>query len=240
MISPLRQAQDGQLLHNQDIPLRRAQDRLYELGNLLHVPLAQETPSLLIVEDDEALASYLAGSMIAEGYRVVCARTRTEALTIQPQPLLALVDLGLPPAENRISEGMFLIDALLANEPHSKIIVITGQDEESAAFEAVRRGAFDFLSKPSAMVDVKAAVKRAQLFLHHEVHLSESGEARLHLTVRLANGPKDSADAVEEQMVRGALADAHGNVTEAARRLGLVRENLYYYLKKYGIQPHRA
>lgn len=208
------------------------------LSSALHA--AQQIPSLLIVEDDEALASYLASVMEDDGFRVICAHSRSEALAISPQPLLALLDLGLPPAENRISEGMFLIDALLAKEPHSKIVVVTGQDEESAAFEAVRRGAFDFLSKPASMSDIKAAVKRAQLFLHHEEHLSETGEARLHITVKLSNGPKDSADAVEEQIVRGTLADTHGNVTEAARRLGLVRENLYYYLKKYGIQLNRA
>lgn len=205
-----------------------------------HSALPQKFLALLIVEDDEALASYLASAMEDEGYRVVCARNRQEALSIHPQPLLALVDLGLPPAENRISEGLYLIDALLANEPHSKIIVVTGQDEESAAFEAVRRGAFDFLSKPAAMNDVKAAVKRAYLFLHHEEHLSESGEARLHITVKLSDGPKETGSAVEEQMVRGTIADTHGNVTEAARRLGLVREHLYYYLKKYGIQLNRT
>lgn len=205
-----------------------------------HAALAADFPALLIVEDDEALASYLTSAMEGEGYRVVCAHSRQAALAISPQPLLALLDLGLPPAENRISEGLFLIDALLANEPHSKIIVVTGQDEESAAFEAVRRGAFDFLSKPAAMNDVKAAIKRAYLFLHHEEHLSESGEARLHITVRLANGPKETGSAVEEQMVRGTIADTHGNVTEAARRLGLVREHLYYYLKKYGIQLNRT
>jgi ActR/RegA family two-component response regulator len=212
----------------------------YHPNSALNFANARRELSLLIVEDDEALASYLAGVMKAEGYRVSCARSRSEALSVTPRPLLALVDLGLPPAENRVSEGLFVIDGLLANEPHCKIIVITGQDEESAAFEAVRRGAFDFLSKPAAMADVKAAVKRAQLFLHHEEHLSESGEARLHITVKLANGPKESADAVEEQIVRGTLANTNGNVTEAARRLGLVRENLYYYLKKYGIQLHRT
>jgi DNA-binding NtrC family response regulator len=205
-----------------------------------HDTLASEIPALLVVEDDEALSSYLASVMIAEGYRVVCARTRQEALAIEQQPQLALVDLGLPPAANRTSEGLFLIDALLAQDPHSKIIVITGQDEESAAFESVRRGAFDFLCKPASMNDVKAAVKRAKMFLHHEEHLSESGEARLHITVRLADGPKDTADAVEEQMVRGTLANAHGNVSEAAHRLGMEREHLYYYLKKYGIQLHRS
>ncbi|OGT22946.1 MAG: hypothetical protein A2342_08965, partial [Gallionellales bacterium RIFOXYB12_FULL_54_9] len=195
-----------------------------------HDTLASVIPALLIVEDDKALSSYLAGVMNDEGYRVVCAESRQEALKIRPQPLLALVDLGLPPAENRISEGLFLIDALLANAPHSKIIVISGQDEESAAFEAVRRGAFDFLSKPASMADIKTAIKRASLFLHHEEHLSEAGEARLHITVRFADGPKETGDAVEEQMVRGTLADTRGNVTEAAKRLGLVREHMYYYM----------
>lgn len=205
-----------------------------------HLIQREINPALLIVEDDPSLASYLASVMEDSGFRVFCARSRSEALSIHPQPLLALVDLGLPPAESLITEGMYLIDALLANEPHCKIIVVTGQDEESAAFEAVRRGAFDFLSKPATMSDIMAAIRRAQLFLHHEEHLSESGEARLHITVRLANGPKESADALEEQIVRNALADTRGNVSEAARRLGLMRENMYYYLKKYGIQLHRA
>lgn len=195
---------------------------------------------LLIVEDDESLAGYLAAAMEGDGYRVSCAHSRSAALSIRPQPLLALIDLGLPPAANRISEGLYLIDALLACRPDSKIIVVTGQDEESAAFEAVRRGAFDFLSKPAAMGDIRAAIRRADLFLHHEARLSSAGEARLHLTVRLANGPKDTGDAVEERMVRGTLADTNGNVAEAARRLGLVREHLYYYLKKYGIRLNRA
>ncbi|MDO8312069.1 MAG: hypothetical protein Q7T25_09025, partial [Sideroxyarcus sp.] len=54
-----------------------------------HAVLAQGLPELLIVEDDEALASYLASVMIDDGYRVVCAHSRSEALKIHPQPLLA-------------------------------------------------------------------------------------------------------------------------------------------------------
>lgn len=206
----------------------------------MNCPSRAACQDLLVVEDDESLASYLTGSMAGDGYRVSCAHNRLEALSIRPQPLLALIDLGLPPVVNRVSEGLYLIDALLACKPNCKIIVITGQDEESAAFEAVRRGAFDFLSKPAAMNDIRAAIRRANLFLHCESQLSAEGEARLHLTVRLANGPKDTGDAVEERMVRGTLADTNGNVAEAARRLGLVREHLYYYLKKYGIQLNRA
>lgn len=205
-----------------------------------HNTLTCAQPLLLIVEDDEDINSYITGVMTSEGYCVHSAHNRKDALAIKPQPMLALVDMGLPPAHNRISEGLFLIDALLACEPRSKIIVITGHDRESSAFEAVRRGVFDFLSKPASISDIKAAIKRAALFLHHETSLSESGETRLHITVRLADGPKECADAIEEQIVRHTLAHTNGNVSEAARRLGIVRENLYYYLKKYGIHPDRT
>ena len=196
--------------------------------------------TLLVVEDDADFNRHLSQFMMTEGYCVYSAHDRQEALAINPQPMLALLDMGLPPAKNHISEGLFLIDALLATEPRSKIIVITGHDENQAAFEAVRHGAFDFLKKPASISEIKSAIKRAALFLRHETSLTAFGETRLYLTVKLSDGPQECADTVEEQIVRHTLSDTNGNVSEAARRLGLVRENLYYYLKKYGIQPNRA
>ncbi len=193
---------------------------------------------LLIVEDDEPVCSHLSQVMAIEGYRVHSAHNRTEALACHHQPMIVLLDMGLPPARHEISEGLFLIDALLADSPGSKIIAITGH--EDAAFEAVRRGAFDFLTKPSDLGDIKSATRRASLFLHHEARLSESGEARLHVTIKISDGPRECAEAVEELIIRNTLSGTNGNVSETARRLGLVRENLYYYLKKYGIRPSRS
>lgn len=195
---------------------------------------------LLLVEDDPALSSYLAETLQQEGYEVVCADTRAQALAVCPVPALAIVDLGLPPAVSRTSEGLLLIDALLAREPHTKIIVLTGQDEESSAFETVRRGAFDFLTKPASLNKIKAALERARLFLVQEQKLEAVGESRIQITARLADGPKEASSAVEEQLVRNALAHSHGNVADAARQLGLAREHLYYYIKKYGIQLIRS
>ena len=200
----------------------------------------QRMQSLLIVEDDADINRHLCCIMAEEGYEVFAAHNRKEALLANTQPMLVLLDMCLPPANNHIGEGLLLLDALLMREPCSKIIVVTGHDEESAAFEAVRRGAFDFLKKPVPVGEIKSAIKRAALFLHHEIALSTSGETRLHLTVKLSDGPQECADTVEEKIVRHTLSRTNGNVSEAARRLGLARENLYYYLKKYGIQPNRA
>lgn len=195
--------------------------------------------TLLIIEDDPALSIYLASALESEGYQTLCAHSRQEALAITPQPTLTLLDLGLPPATSRISEGLLLIDTLLARAPHSKIIVLTGQNEESAAYEAIRRGAFDFLTKPVPLNAIKIALQRAQLFLRQEEKLNVVGEARIQVTIKLADGPKEASAAIEEQLVRSTLTSACGNVTEAARRLGLAREHLYYYIKKYGIQHSR-
>ncbi|MDD5058546.1 MAG: response regulator [Sideroxydans sp.] len=196
--------------------------------------------TLLLVEDDPALSSYLASALQQEGFKVTSADSRASALAVTPQPTRAIVDLGLPPAASRTTEGLMLIDALLARAPKTKIIVLTGQDEESSAFEAVRRGAFDFITKPAALSKIKASLDRAELFLNQERKLEAVGETRIQITARLSDGPKEASSAVEEQLVRGALANSNGNVAEAARQLGLAREHLYYYIKKYGIQIGRA
>jgi two-component system response regulator RegA len=123
---------------------------------------------------------------------------------------------------------------VIVNRP--KVIVLTGQDESAAAHEAVRRGAFDFLVKPARIPDILAALKRASLFLREEARMAEAGEARVQVTARLQEGPKEVAAAAEEQLLRRAFVESGYNVAEAARRLGLAREHVYYYLNKYGIR----
>jgi len=123
-----------------------------------------------------------------------------------------------------------------SNVNGSKVIVLTGQDENTAALEAVRRGAFDFLIKPVAINSILQAVRRGELFSREESRMAEAGETRLQVTARLVEGPKEAAAAAEEQLLRRTLADAGHNVAETARRLGLAREHIYYYLKKYGLR----
>lgn len=66
--------------------------------------------------------------------------------------------------------------------------------------------------------------------------MAESGEARLHLTARLDEGPKEVAAAAEELLLRRALTETGYNIAETGRRLGMAREHVYYYLNKYGIR----
>ena len=135
-----------------------------------------------------------------------------------------------------MSEGLSLLDAALQLVPGIKVIVLTGQDEDAAALEAIRRGAFDFLVKPASLAAIHSAVRRASLFNQTEERMTVAGEARLHLTARLWEGPKEAASSAEEQLLRRTLVATGYNIAEVARQLGMAREHVYYYLNKYGLR----
>ena len=195
--------------------------------------------AVLLVEDDASLRGYLAAALRDQGYAVQWAGDRQSALDCLQQadaPSLVLLDLGLPPQPSTMREGLACLDEALRLTPTLKIVVLTGQDESSAALEAVRRGAFDFLLKPVALDAVLQALRRAELFVREEGRLAQEGEARLQITARLGEGPKEAGAQVEEMLVRRIFAATDYNVAETARQLGLARENVYYYLNKYGIR----
>ncbi len=194
---------------------------------------------MLLIEDDLALCGYLASALKDAGYAVQTAHDRAQALAVfvAPQPpQLVLLDLGLPPHASTMTEGLAVLDEALRRAPEGKIIVLTGQDEDAAALEAIRRGAFDFLVKPATLAAIFAALRRAELFVRQEDRLAQVGEARLHLTAKLNEGPKEVAASAEEQLLRRSLAATGYNVAETARQLGLAREHVYYYLNKYGLR----
>ena len=163
---------------------------------------------MLLVEDDPALCGYLASALKDAGYAVHAAHDRAQALAVfaaELPPALVLLDLGLPPHASTMTEGLAVLDQGLRLAPDAKIIVLTGQDEQAAALEAVRRGAFDFLVKPATLPAIFAALRRAELFAQQEHRLADTGEARLHLTAKLGEGPKEAAANAEEQLLRRVL-----------------------------------
>lgn len=195
--------------------------------------------AVLLVEDDLALRSYLGAALADVGYQPQFAHDRPSALALlalPSAPAIMVLDLGLPPNPSILSEGLRTLQQALQAQPGTKIIVLTGQDERAAAQEAIRLGAFDFLAKPAPMASVLQAVQRASLFAREEARMVLRGEARIALTARLGDGPREAAALAEEQLLRRSLAATGYNVSLTARNLGIAREHVYYYLKKYGIQ----
>jgi len=103
---------------------------------------------VLIVEDDLALQKQIKWSL--DRYDCATAADR-EAAILQyrrVQPTVVTMDLGLPPDPDSVSEGFRLLEQLLDLDPHVKVIVLTGQNDQANALRAVALGAYDFLAKP--------------------------------------------------------------------------------------------
>ena len=117
--------------------------------------------SLLIVEDDLALQKQIKWSL--DKFEAVTANDRESALVQMRRhsPAVVTMDLGLPPDADSVSEGFKLLEQILAVEPDTKVIVLTGQNDQANALRAVALGAYDFFAKPFEPELLNLTVDRA-------------------------------------------------------------------------------
>jgi two-component system response regulator RegA len=171
-------------------------------------------PLLLLVEDDELLRERLARAFVARGLDVRQAADVTDAETIAAAeaPELVVLDLRMPGGN-----GLELIPRLLAAEPATKIVVLTGYGSVATAVEAVRLGAVHYLTKPADADEILAAFSRDGA------------------TTELTATPLQpmSLDRVEWEHINRVLVDCGHNISEAARVLGIHRRSLQRKLLKY-------
>jgi len=119
------------------------------------------TPPLLIVEDDEEIRTQMKWAL-AKDYEVLQAEDRATAVEAfrSALPPVVLLDLGLPPHPGNPEEGLATLSDLLALDRSAKILILTGQGEKEIALRAIGAGAYDFLSKPVEMDEVRFLLKR--------------------------------------------------------------------------------
>ena len=120
---------------------------------------------LLIVEDDEGLCSQYRWAFPA--CDVVIANNRQQALTVarREQPPVVILDLGLPPDPDGVSEGLTTLEEVQRVSPQSKVIVVTGNGARKVALKAIAGGAYDFCEKPVEIEVLRTIIQRS-LNLH--------------------------------------------------------------------------
>lgn len=160
-----------------------------------------------------------------------------------PTELATIVLLNLQPADQsyRTDEALQLLGRLQQCAfLHKSILLGPANDKpdrlDDCIGQALALGAFDILHAPCSAALLQQSLCRARLFLLQEMQQLTRGEARLNITVTLSEGLRQAAATTEEILLRRTLCTCNHNVSETARRLGLEREQVYYYLKKYGIQ----
>ncbi|MCU0841339.1 MAG: sigma-54 dependent transcriptional regulator [Thiobacillaceae bacterium] len=129
--------------------------------------MSNQKPGLLIVDDDPLITDTL-HFMLSKDFEVFVAESRTQVKSLLTQlremPPLALVDLGLPPAQHKPDEGFALISDLLNHSKKIKILVLSGQNDEANARHARALGAIDFIGKPAEPAKIKEALLSALRF----------------------------------------------------------------------------
>ena len=116
--------------------------------------------TLLLVDDDRHVLSSMADWLREQGYKVDTAATFAEGVAAVDRKAfdVVLVDIRLGEGEG---DGFDLLAHVRQVRPDSSVILLTGYGSVEAAVEAIRQGAFDFLTKPLIDQELEMAIQRA-------------------------------------------------------------------------------
>jgi two-component system response regulator RegA len=172
-------------------------------------------PSILIVDDDDTFRRRLARAFADRGYDTRTAGNYDEAMNDarEDSPEFAVVDLRMPGRS-----GLELVKGLRETDEATKVVVLTGYGSIATALDAVRLGATHYLPKPADADDIVAAFAR--------------GDAPP-LDPPEPEYQAPSLARAEWEHINRVLSDCGGNISEAARRLGIHRRSLQRKLQKY-------
>lgn len=172
---------------------------------------------VLVVDDDETYRGTLARALERRGLQVLTAGSADEAMERARGLCIdyASVDLRMPGAS-----GLELVRALGQRSPKPVIVVLTGYGSIATALEAIKAGASHYLTKPADVADLLRAFEApATAAPAPEPPLEVPSLAR-----------------VEWEHINRVLAECGGNISKAARLLGLQRRSLQRKLAKYPVR----
>lgn len=179
-------------------------------------PLDSSTrPTVLVVDDDEAFRGRLMRALDARGFTTSGASGVADAMAAaeRESPEFAVVDLKL-----RDGSGLDVVRQLKSLDTTTTVVILTGYGSIATAVQGTKLGAHAYLTKPVDADQIVAALQDA----------SSVGEAALPPVQTLAR--------VEWEHIQRVLTDCDGNVSQAARLLGLHRRSLQRKLSKNPVQ----
>jgi two-component system response regulator RegA len=173
--------------------------------------------SIMVVDDDVTFRTRLISALEARGMEACGAASPQEAkeLAARRKPTRAVLDLRMPGGS-----GLELVSDLLGINSEMAIVVLTGYGSIATALEATRRGARDYLTKPADADQILAALS------NKDEKMPPAGG-----TMESSSAP--SLARVEWEHIQRILTDCGGNISKAARVLGIHRRSLQRKLHKY-------
>ena len=131
--------------------------------------------NILVVDDDRIILDSLCEFLSLEGFQTSGAETFKSAVAELQKQIYSLIitDVSLPDGD-----GFDLLDVVRKDYPRTVVIVITGYGTIESAVKAIKRGAYDYLTKPIVDDDLRLAVERA---IKQQSLMSENESLRLQL-----------------------------------------------------------
>lgn len=120
-----------------------------------------ENRKLLIVDDDPGIRNQMKWGF--EGFDIVMAANRENALEqfALHHPAVVTLDLGMPPDADGCKEGFATLQQILEKSPETKVIIVSGSEDQSNAKRAVDSGAFEYFPKPVDIEKLSKILERA-------------------------------------------------------------------------------
>jgi two-component system response regulator RegA len=171
-----------------------------------------DRPTLLVVDDDRMFTDVVSRALSNRGFDVRVAHDGRSAIRVADDdpPEYALVDLKLPD-----QSGLKIVSKLMTNEPHTRVVVLTGIASVQTAVEAIKLGAVYYLAKPADADSIVAAFHR------------DRGDD----TVAIAVDPMP-VEQVEWEHIQRVMRDHGGNISATARALSMHRRTLQRKLRR--------
>lgn len=162
--------------------------------------------TILLVDDDRVFCTALAGALRRRDFKVLLAHDYEDAIgeAAAWKPDRAVVDLRMPGRS-----GLEVVAELKRRLPALKVIVLTGYGSIATAVEAIKAGATHYVTKPADVEEILAAFERT--------------DAAVQLP---SNEQTKPLEQVEWEHLQRVLTECGGNISEAARRLGMHRRSL--------------
>jgi two-component system response regulator RegA len=173
----------------------------------------EDRPTLLIVDDDRVFTDVVSRALASRGFSVRVAHDAQNALrnAEEDPPEYALVDLKLPD-----QSGLKIVSKLVATDPNTRIVVLTGNASVQTAVEAIKLGAIYYLTKPADADDIVTAFHR------------DRGDDSVSIAT-----PPTPVEQVEWEHIQRVLRDNDGNISATARALSMHRRTLQRKLRRH-------
>jgi two-component system response regulator RegA len=169
---------------------------------------------LLIVEDDANFRATLVAEFTQRGYQVSVAGSLNEFRRLRSiECAFAVIDLKL-----ERDSGLTVLHELLEQSPSCKAVIMSGYGSIATAVKAIKLGAHDYVTKPTSITAIESALQ---------------GEGAHAAEVPNDEDVVPSLARHEWEYIEYVLAQCGGNISRAARRLGLHRQSLQRKLRKY-------